>query len=70
VVTAIVRELLGFIWAIGIAAEATNAKRRAADGRTHPGIRTHPEAAAVEEDTERSILDTAMRQASGPDSRC
>ena len=60
VVTAVGRELLGFIWAIGVAVEAEHHRRRGGIVTPHGG-RRQAATAAVERHTERSILDAPMR---------
>ena len=65
VVTAVGRELLGFIWAIGVARGSRHG-RRATDRGVARGRRTGNAATvAVEGHTERRILERSMRRASG-----
>ena len=74
VVTAVGRELLGFIWAIGIQAENSAQGASAAGGLRciDSEVRSSKGAAwvAVEGYTERRILESPMRQVFGPNPRC
>ena len=70
VVTAVGRELLGFIWAIGVAVEADSGRAPSIGGvAEHETSRTTAATVAVEGHTERRILERPMRQASGPNPR-
>ena len=71
VVTAVGRELLGFIWAIGVQVEANGrAGQSAAASQSGPPCReSHAATMVVERHTEWRILDPAMRRAFGLDPR-